>query len=346
MKSKTVLVLVGVVALLAVAAAILVGPGKEEARQTAMGQEVFSDLPFQKIHKIRITSRNSAATIEKKEHGWGVVEKGGYPADFPKISELVEKLRDLKIGRSFSVDPEIKDRLALYSPSETGVDPEKSAIQLVLLDEQERPLADLLIGKARESDSGFGGHYLMRGGQPTVLLVDKAFKFLSAAPEEWLQLQVIDVAADTIQKVAFYQNGKDKPVYEIVRPEKGKDFELAGAAGKQAADRNKISRVAEALSPLSAEDVIDAAEAGKGVSFDRADRFVFATFDGRRYGIELGPSFSREDKTYSYARLTKDAPASAEKAPDEYRGWIYVLSDWQTGDFIRKREELLASKTE
>jgi hypothetical protein len=346
MKSKTVLILIVAVVLLAAVAAVLLRPWENDTERSDFGQAVFSDLPFQKVEKIRLVSSTETVTLAKGPGGWTVVEKGNYPADFDKISELVEKLREAKVGRQFSADPEVLDRLGLHLPSEAGVNPEKSAKQLVLLDGEDRPLADILVGKPRESDRGFGGQYLMRSGQSTVLLVDQTFRFLSAAPEKWLHLQVIDLDADTVETVAFYPRGDDAPDYELRRPQQGEDFVLADPSGQPPVKQGKAGRVAEALSPLEAEDVNPAEDTGAKISFSDADRFVYTTFEGSRYEIELGSPFTRKEESYTPARLSKKLPpdAASEEKSDEYSGWVYLLSKWKTEDFIKDRKELLASE--
>ncbi len=347
MKSKTLLVLVCLVALLAVLAAVVLRSGKDDEKQTRLGQKVFADLPFQKVEKIRIVSRNGSVTIEKTPAGWVIDQKEGYPADFSKISELVEKLRNLKVGRRFAATAEVTDRLGLHPPSQAGVDKDKSARRLELLDAEGRPVADLLIGKPRQSESGFGGHYLMRNGQSTVLLVDKSFKYLSSQPDKWLHRQVVDLGDDTVESVSFYRDGKAAPVYELKRPAKGDKFALSGAP-QASLESTKVNRVVGAMSPLQTEDVVSVKKAGDASSFKGADRFVYSTFSGDRYEIELGNTVTRGDDTFTYARLTK-TPADGKKAVagdkgDEFAGWIYELSKWKTGDFIRKRDELLASE--
>ena len=344
MKSKTLLVLFGVVALLAAVAAILLRPTGEDASRRPLGQKMLSDLPFEKIEKIRIVSSSETVTVEKKPDGWGIVEKSGYPADFSKISELVVKLRELKIGRRFTADEPVTDRLALHPPSAVGADPQKTATQLVLLDAEDRPLADLLIGSARESDRGFGGHYVMRTGQSTVLLVDRSFKYLSAAPSDWLRPEVVDLDSEEIESVAYRQGGeageKGEKGYRISRPAKGEAWVLDGAGKDDVVDPGKAGRVAEALSPLMAEDVVPVDKAGVDASFSEADRFVYTTFGGRAYTVLLGASFTRDEESFTYARLTKmPAPGAAEE-PDEFAGWIYVLPDWKAKDFTRDRANL------
>lgn len=344
MKSKTLLFLFGVVALLAAVAAILLRPAGEDASRKPLGQKMLSDLPFEKIEKIRIISGSETVTVEKKPDGWGIVEKSGYPADFSKISELVVKLRELKIGRRFAADEPVTDRLALHPPSAGGTDPQKTATQLVLLDGEDRPLADLLIGSARESDRGFGGHYVMRTGKSTVLLVDRSFKYLSAAPSDWLRPEVVDLDSEEIESVAYRKGGEaGEKGYRIRRPAKGEAWVLDGAGKDGAIDPGKAGRVAEALSPLVAEDVVPVDKAGADASFSEADRFVYTTFGGRAYTVLLGSSFTRDEESFTYARLTKKPAPGAAEEPDEFAGWIYVLSDWKAKDFIRDRAHLTAA---
>ncbi len=357
MKSRTFLILLVCVVLLGAVAFFALRSGERDTVDRTLGQPVLADLPFDRIDKIRIVSSREKVEIGKTPQGWGVVQKKGYPADFSKISDLVEKLQKMKIGRRFPLDPEIRSRLALHPPGDESAPEESVAVRLTLLDNENRTLADLLIGNARDSDTGYGGQYLMHFGQDTVLLADQSLTSLETEPALWIQRKVVDLDAGTIRSVALYRGDGSEPAYRLERQEKDAGFTLAAGKGKGPLDPAKVDRVVEALSPLRTEDVLPAENPGRDISFENADRFEFRTENSWLYTVHLGPSFSRQDETYTYARVDKSAVKDGElKAlPSDANGeagavasadvelgkWIYIISDWKNEDFIRGPEQLV-----
>jgi len=357
MKSRTFLILLVCVALLAAVAFFTLRSEERDTHDRTLGQPVLADLPFDRIDKIRIASSRERVELVKTLRGWGVAQKKGYPADFAKISDLVEKLQKMKIGKRFSVDPEIRNRLALHPPGDASTPEESVAVRLTLLDEENRTLADLLIGNARSSETGYGGQYLMHFDQDTVFLADQSLKFLETEPAEWIHRKAVDLDAGTIRSVALYRGNTADPVYRLERQQGDTGFTLAAAAVGGTLEAGKVDRVTEALSPLRIEDVLPAEDPGRDISFENADRFEFRTEDGWRYTIELGPSFSRQEETYTYARVEKSAPknedsktvpqetteetAAVNSADDELGRWIYVISNWKNEDFIRDPKQLV-----
>ncbi len=357
MKPKTFLILLVCVALLGAAAFFTLRSEERATPDRTLGQPVLADLPFDRIDKIRIASGREMVEMGKTPRGWGVAQKNGYPADFAKISDLVEKLRKMKIGKRFSVTPEIRDRLALHPPDDASAPEESVAVRLTLLDEENRTLADLLIGNARSSETGYGGQYLMHFGRETAFLADQGLKFLETEPAEWIHRKVVDLDVATIRSVALYRGDTADPAYRLERQQEDAGFTLTAAAASGSLETGNVDRVVEALSPLRTEDVLPAENPGRDISFENADRFEFRTEDGWQYTIRLGPSFSREEETYTYARVEKSAPKNGDpkaappetteetgaiqSADDELGRWIYVLSDWKNEDFIRDPAELV-----
>jgi hypothetical protein len=357
MKPKTVLILLVGVALLGAAAFFTLRSEETDTLDRTLGRPVLADLPFDRIDKIRIASSREMVEMGKTPRGWGVAQKKGYPADFAKISDLVEKLRKMKTGKRFSVTSEIRNRLALHPPGNASAPEESMAVRLTLLDEENRTLADLLIGNARSSETGYGGQYLMHFGQETVLLADQSLTSIETEPAEWIHRKVVDMDVGTIRSVALYREDATDPVYRLERQQGDTGFSLTAAAVRGTLETGNVDRVVEALSPLRTEDVLPAENPGRDISFENADRFEFRTEDGWQYTIRLGPSFSRQEETYTYARVEKSAPqhedpkaappetteetAAVRSADDDLGQWIYVISNWKNEDFIRDPKQLV-----
>ena len=146
-----------------------------------------------------------------------------------------------------------------------------------------------------------------------MFLADQSLKFLETEPAEWIHRKVVDLDVGTIHSVALYRGNTADPVYRLERQQGDAGFALTAAAVSGPVETGKVDRVVEALSPLRTEDVLPAENPGRDISFENADRFEFRTEDGWRYTIRLGPSFSRRDETYTYARLEKLAPKTKRR---------------------------------
>ena len=56
------------------------------------GREMFPNLPVNDVAKIQIQTGSDKLTLQRQSGGWRVVERGGYPADFTKIRDLLRSL--------------------------------------------------------------------------------------------------------------------------------------------------------------------------------------------------------------------------------------------------------------
>ena len=68
------------------------------------------------IAKIAIQSGTNHLDLARQDTLWRVQERGGYPANFQQISDLLLKLADLKIVESDDVGPSQLGRYSLLSP--------------------------------------------------------------------------------------------------------------------------------------------------------------------------------------------------------------------------------------
>ena len=76
-------------------------------------------IPAGDIAAIHIRNPEENIELVNGSNGWVVQTSYQYPADFSRIKELVDTVKDAKIGRSFDSTEEIRNRLALVSPIDT-----------------------------------------------------------------------------------------------------------------------------------------------------------------------------------------------------------------------------------
>ena len=64
-----------------------------------MGQKLFSSFDVNAVESIAIKGSAGSLTLSKKNDAWGVVERGGYPANFGNIHDFLLKLVELKVAQ-------------------------------------------------------------------------------------------------------------------------------------------------------------------------------------------------------------------------------------------------------
>jgi Flp pilus assembly protein CpaB len=138
-----------------------------------IGQKLLSHYQVNDVAAIHIKS-DTDLTLDRKDDGWHVQERGQYPANITQIKELLLKMGDLKVVQSDPIGASQLGRMHLAEPGK-GAD---SAVLLEFKDAQGKPLQSLLLGKkhTHESDrpspmpfgdEGFAdGRYVMLGSDP------------------------------------------------------------------------------------------------------------------------------------------------------------------------------------
>jgi len=353
MKAKTLGVMATAVVVLAGLAFVIFRPGDRSVRETPMGQRLFEDLMVGDIARIRITGHDGRVAFRNTEDGWVVVNRNGFPAEFSRIAELVKKVQDLKIGRSFQASKEIQTRLALLIPETSDVPSTQKGTRVRFETEQGTAQVDLVVGTARQSDSGSGGQYVMPADGATIYLVDKTFKFLQTTPVEWLNRELLNIETDQVLRVECFSNASGKSLYTLIRSAPGKDFELKPVPASGAVAPAELKRVAEALTPLRIEDV-----QAKEKPISGRHRFEYTLSDRRRYTVTIGKKEDVGDENALYpvqvgVDVIEGENGSPEEPPPEsatqverqrrlFEKWIFLVSEWEIDNFISDPLKLIS----
>ena len=366
MKGKTLLILLLAAGLL-VALAMIQFKDKDNTAGSKMGAKLFPQLPVNQVAAMTVADADAQTTLVKGDTVWQVKERGGYPADFDEIKDTVLKLSRLKIGRSFTGSPESLNRLALLSPLTAGA--AASGTQVTLKDASGTTLTDVILGQTRQTeDGGMGGQYLKKAEDDTVYLVDGNFRFLKAAPTEWLKKEILNIKGEAVESVTCYTADNQSPEYILSRPEKGHDANMTPIPQGRTADPAKIEQVLEALAPLTVDDVRPAAAQPPAMPPGR-HRLVYQLYDGRQ--ISIFPEFDGKEnhtvrvsvkqteaasqpvdppetqaangETSKEQAVEANAPATqtAQQLDEALRPWIFSIKKWQFDSFFSQSGSLL-----
>jgi hypothetical protein len=339
------------------------------------GQRVLKDVPDTAIRDVaQLTLKQGASEVNLavQGEGWVVKERGGYPANFNNIQELVKKIWDLKVTRPVEVGPSRLPVLKLTKADGTLVE---------LKDDKGKAIASLTLGaqqaaKQAQEDAQFGGgsfpnsRYLMRGEDiKTVVLVNDPLN-IETKPEDWLNKDWFKV--ERLKSVSVATTNATNN-WKLTRETDGAEWKLADAKAGEAADSAKTSGLNYLLGSAAFNDVLtDTNPAATGL--DKPVTATLETLDGFTYVMKIGKAVGDPEAGNHAFQFTVDANLPKERAPgkeekpedkkkldDEFAAkqkplqeklasekkfekWVYVVPKWTLETLLKERKEFLAEK--
>ncbi len=139
MKTKQLLVLVGVLVVLGLLVLILENPfGKSEReKKVETALPLFPDFKRENVTRIEITASGETTTLVKEGDQWLVASMDNYPADQEAIDEMFDKVAGFKTVDLVSTNP---DKQSVFQVASSGAEAKLS-------DANDNLLAHLFVGK-------------------------------------------------------------------------------------------------------------------------------------------------------------------------------------------------------
>jgi hypothetical protein len=297
MNRKQFLILLVVVAALVAGGAALFMAEKGAWKQVdnKAGQQLVPGLSASAVAEIRIVESERSLTMKKGEGGWGLAERGGFPANVERIGELLLKLVEAKVVQTESVAESQRGRLLLAEPKAGAKD---AGTLLELKDAGGKPLARLMLGKPVPRTSqvdgaksgGASGRYVLVGDEKTsVAVIADPLSSVEAKPEAWIAKELVKVervkalvatGADGRQRFSLLRDGSDLM----------SNWKFVGASEKP--DGGKVQDMVSAIYTLSLLDVLTDAAKSDGTKadtgLDKPVTFRAETWDGLVYTLKIG----------------------------------------------------------
>lgn len=347
----------------------------ERGTDTAEGQKLLKGVPQNAINdvaQISIRQNGSEVNLVRQGEQWTVTERGGYPANFGTISDVVRKFWDLKITRWVNVVPSRLPQLKLTKADGTLVE---------MKDDKGKPIASLTLGlqsmKESPEDSQFGGgsfpngRYVMRGDDvKTVALISDPLSSVVPKPEDWLNKDWFKV--EKIKSAAVVTANTTNN-WELMRLSENGEWKFAHSNANESLDSSKASGLNYLLSSPSFNDVIVDPKPEK-TGLDKAVTATVETFDGFTYTIRLGKmaggdenyalqlnvagSFPKErtpgkdEKAEEKTKLDKEFADNHKKLEEKLKNekgfekWTYSVAKWTVDNLLKERKDFLAEKKE
>ncbi len=375
MNKKTIFILLVVLAVLAgVGRSILVRNSNTPGETGLMGSPLFKTLPANEIAQIIIDRPNDAVVLMKSDAGWIVKNRFGYPADFSKITDLIRKMKQTKVGRKFAATEAVSKRLSLMPPDHKASAESEKGTRIRLKDKNETVVVDILLGNTRKKDEKGvpDSQFVMPGGGPDIYLVDQIFSSFETDAPSWLKKSPVTVKEEDIHRISC--SGPDGNLrYAFERPEKGKGFTLVSPPTEGAVKPSALNRLAGALTGLEIQDVADPSTPPESLAKGVSPRIDFTLYSGITYhaypGIACSPGipcylrlqvdFTGSTGENASAKGNQKKAEAKEKGEEKSEGaliaeagelngrlspWFFVVPQWQHQAFFTTLGELLENK--
>jgi hypothetical protein len=302
--------------------------------RVALGERTFPSLAAKlgDVASVTVLRNGSAMTFIRDGNSWLVAEKGNYPANAGKISQIVRSMADLTL-----VEPKTQ-KADLYPRLEVE-DPGKGKSTLVSVkDKSGGAIAELIIGKRRYDRLGAGndGVYLRKPGDTQAWLARGSLEF-SGDTASWLDRRILDIPEKQIAKVTLTQADGAKLVISRASPDAKFAVEDAPADAKFKSETT-TSGPAMALETLDLDDVKPAAELP--VPDKDLVTASFTTFDGLTVDVRL----FEHDKTNWIAVSAAGSgksEAEARNIDEKVSHWTYAISSNKANLLRTKLADLL-----
>jgi len=324
-----------VVLLVVLGGAALLAQREDRAQRpqnvATLGQPLLKDLKAAAIARIRITEPKSVLTLERKEEGWVIAEREGFPADLAKVRDFVVKMVGLKIAQSEPIGEKDRARLSLDSPTAT---------QLEFVGADGNPLAKLLVGKKifrsepenPEKAPGDGRFVLSPADDKTVYMVSDPLSQTTAKTSEW-----IDRRSFQIEKVKTldvrYPGGEG---WRLERAGDNAPWKLAELKPGEQVDSSRANAATYSLGLLELADVAPKGVSPEATGLDKPTRLTATTFGGLSYAVRIG---KLEGQDY-YVTL-ESGGADKDKL---FTQRVLLIAKSRLEDTLKKRAELVEKK--
>lgn len=373
MKQKTVLVLT-VVTVAALGWAVLSQSPDSGAAAGDSSGKLFPELDahLNDIAEVRVEKFGKSATLRREGGQWILADRGGYPAKFEKVKELVVRVASLEIEEQKTAKKENHEKLGVAWPStaEEGSDGAEAAL-VVLKDAGGKELAALVTGKTEWMGSK-PKVYARRLAEDQVWLCEPQGSLdIVPEPKNWIEPEIVKLDNERVQSVAIEHADGERVDLARAALDHTKFAVQAVPAGRTERYAGVANGVAQALgSGLTLEDVRAVTE----IDFAKEPlaKTRFKTTDGLELVVELAKF---EDKTWAKVSSSftpppeeagpaapvegepeGEAEAAPETPPEEPKRdvakeseelnarlapWAFELPSWRSDALLRRMKDLL-----
>jgi hypothetical protein len=334
MHARSLILLASATAALVAIAIVVLASGDRGVSRAAPDQSAFPALAARlgDVASVTVSRDGTTMTLIRDGDNWLVAEKGNYPANAAKISQIVRAVADLTLVEPKTQNPDLYARLEVEDPGNG-----KSTL-VAVKDKSGGDLAQAIVGKRRYDRLGAGndGVYLRKAGEAQSWLARGTLD-PSGDAASWLDRQIIDISEKKIAKVTLTQADGSKLVISRSAPEAKFAVEDAPADAKFKSE-TATSGPATALETLDLDDVKPAGELP--VPDKNVVTASFTTFDGLTVDLRLMER-DKADWIAISAAGSGPAEANAKKIEGKVSLWTYAIPAYKANLLKTKLADLI-----
>ncbi|MDI6788337.1 MAG: DUF4340 domain-containing protein, partial [Planctomycetota bacterium] len=232
-------------------ALVLKGPWGKSTYSPAIPKKVITNFEPDQINRIELSQKDKQIILKRQENKWVVATSFNYPANQEKVSELLNKVKNLKQSDIASRNVE---KHSIFQ-----VDAEQGKL-LKILDTKEVILSDIYIGKTA---SDFQSTYVRpRNSDEVVIVDDNLGRLVPLETKLWLDRTIFKFDYKEITQITLKSTIDDKTTELVLKQAENEEwFILSRSEGSIAApetypcDKVITTDLAKCLSNLELEDV-------------------------------------------------------------------------------------------
>ncbi len=271
MKLRTLVVAIAVLAALSVVAYLMDRPQPQASEDPRVGKALLDPDTVARASGLVISDQGKKVELSRNSDGsWRVPSYFGMPADFEKISRLVQDLNEAKVERFVTSNP---DRLSHLDFKDSSI---------ALNDAAGKEIWSVTLGKTPEQGNG---RFIRFGAEPKAYF-SGLHVWLDTDAKGWANAQLVTVKPDDVSSVEIPFDG-GAPVV-ATRAKKGAPWTSAAAPAGKKLVADKVSSALTSLTSLRFTDTVDAKDAAAAGAAAHMRTFKLTTFDGKTITVALG----------------------------------------------------------
>ena len=336
-----------------------------------LGQKLLGNFQVNDVAQIRIQRGTNVLALAKANGIWSVKQRDDYPANFQQISELLLKLRGLKIIQTEDVDPSQLPELNLAAPG-PGTN---SATLLALSDDNGKPIRTLFLGKqhlqqssrpasdAMDNSWPDGRYVLASSNSTTVAVISDPLNEAAPDADSWLDKTFLSIQNPKSVSVEFPTTTNS---WTLTRQSATNQWQLAGLKPGEKLDESQASDTADSFASPNFTDVVTDKNP-EHTGLDKPTNVEIKTFDGFDYLLKVGlktndnyfltvhtsallprePVAAKDGKPAQQTAADKAFNDHLKKLQDKLaresalNKWVYSVPAWSLDPLLKNRGQLL-----
>ena len=271
MKIRTLIVTIGVLAVLSLVVFFLRRPAPPRSEDERIDQPLVAGTTIEKMVTLQLADQGRTVALQRQSDGsWRVTSYHDLPADFSKLSGFINNLTEAKLQRLVTSNP---DRIARLEFQDTKIE---------LLDADGKELFAVTLGKHPESGSG---RFVRFGSENRAYLANLS-AWLDTEAKNWANSELVNIKSDDLAKIEI-------PLVEggtvtVTRATKDEPWKAESAPEGRTLKTDKVTSVIGSLGNLRFSDSTEPGDAKATEAKAHLRTFKLTTFGGTTYTVALG----------------------------------------------------------